>query len=98
MNYNTPMNAFELQQLGLFDTLQAHNNQLKQLSQNLLGNTHNLGLEDLNNESLGIELTENAMIVPITDENGETQLLVMDRNSNMAREAVHTAMNSLSQH
>lgn len=64
----------------------------------MLGNTEDLGLSDLNNESLGIELTENAMIVPITDDNGETQLLVLDRNSNMAREAVRTTMNSLSQH
>ena len=38
------------------------------------------------------------MIVPITDEHGETQLLVLDRNSNMAREAIRTTMESLAQH
>ena len=69
------------------------------MSQNLLGNSPGLGLESLSNighDSLGVELTENAMIVPITDENGEVQLLVMDRNSPMARHAIDVTMDSLS--
>lgn len=74
------MNAFK----GVEDKL----NSLKSNAGHLLTGIENLSIDDNKDKSLGLELTENAMILPLVDANGQTQLVVIDRSTQLAREVL----------
>ena len=74
------MNAFR----GVEDKLE----NLKSNAGHLLSGIENLAMDDAKGQSLGLELTENAMILPLIDAHGQTQLVVIDRSTELAREVL----------
>ena len=74
------LNAFR----GVEDKLE----NLKSNAGHLLSGIENLAMDDQKGQSLGLELTENAMILPLIDGHGQTQLVVIDRSTELAKEVL----------
>ena len=69
------MSDVELQQLNLFDGISQKIDNLKHRAHDVLSGIN--GLEDLDQNGVGISLTDQAALVPVVDENGQTQLVVL---------------------
>ena len=101
MNYYNPyampsqvalMNLAEeqnmMQQLNAFRGVEDKLENLKSNAGHLLSGIENLAMDDQKGQSLGLELTENAMILPLIDGHGQTQLVVIDRSTELAKEVL----------
>jgi hypothetical protein len=86
MNLNQMPNG--LQNLSAFKGVEDKLNSLKSNAGHLLTGIENLSIDDNKDKSLGLELTENAMILPLVDGNGQTQLVVIDRSTQLAKEVL----------
>ena len=89
MNYDL-MNLAEeqnLQNLKAFSGVEEKLESLKSSAGHMLHGIENLSIDEgKTGSSLGLELTENAMILPLIDAHGQTQLVVIDRKTQLARE------------
>ena len=79
----------QLQNLNAFKGVEEKLENLKSSAGHLLGGIENLAIDEGKyGSSLGLELTENAMILPLVDSHGQTQLVVIDRSTELAREVL----------